>query len=314
MHQLASSLNHIGIPAYLVYYENGLIVTGTTPVPFHIYAVNSSTEVKDEPTSWVILPEVYLHIGKKYLKAKMICWWLSVDNFFYDGLGSAKDAFKWNKWFGIKRIIKQYILGSNYNKGISLKSLANEKYLHLYQSYYAKMFLQSNGIQHLKSLGDYINLAYLETSSSNAKEDLVLYNPKKLSIKFKKIMQVCTEIKWVPLENMTIAQMTNMYSQAKLYVDFGYHPGKDRIPREAVIHQCCLLTNKQGSAKYYEDIPIQEKYKISDADLSVELIRGRIHEIFTNYAIQIHDFENYRQIIKEEKALFDKEVQFIFKS
>ncbi len=38
--------------------------------------------------------------------------------------------------------------------------------------------------------------------------------------------------------------------KAKLYIDFGYHPGKERMPREACLLDCCLIIGKDGSAKY----------------------------------------------------------------
>ncbi|MEY4278065.1 MAG: hypothetical protein RL377_69, partial [Bacteroidota bacterium] len=104
-----------------------------------------------------------------------------------------------------------------------------------------------------------------------------------------------------------------MYRRAKLYVDFGTHPGKDRIPREAVIHQCCLLTNKKGSANYYEDVPILEAYKINDAELDIDNLSTRVRDIFENYNSHNEHFENYRNIIRGEKTLFDQQVQSIFK-
>jgi hypothetical protein len=313
LHQLSFSLKTIGVTAYMVYYENNAIVAANIPKQFSSYEVECTTEVSDEENTWIVLPEVYLHIGAKYKHAKIICWWLSVDNFFHDGLGSSIDAFKWNYWFGIKRIIKQYFLRKPYPKRVSLKSLSSEKYMHLYQSHYAKVFLQSNGINQTKELGDYINLSYLEKEVADQKEDIVLYNPKKMSKTFTRIMQSCNDINWVPLQNMSVAEMAAMYRRAKLYVDFGTHPGKDRIPREAVIHQCCLLTNKKGSANYYEDVPILEAYKINDAELDIDNLSTRVRDIFENYNSHNEHFENYRNIIRGEKTLFDQQVQSIFK-
>jgi len=42
----------------------------------------------------------------------------------------------------------------------------------------------------------------------------------------------------------------------KLYVDFGKHPGKDRMPREAAVHGCCIITGRRGAAGNPFDIPI----------------------------------------------------------
>lgn len=314
LHQLASSLIQKGIPAYLVYYENDQIVDCDIPKPFAIYQVQQSNSVTDQKTAWIVLPEVYLYIGQQFQHAKVICWWLSVDNFFHDGLGSTMDALRWNTWFGIKRFIKQYILRRSYKKAISMHTLGDKKFLHLYQSYYAFSFLQSYAIDQVNELGDYINLSFLNKAVPNNKEDIVLYNPKKMSKQFIQIMKGSPSIKWVPLQNMNIEELTAIYSKAKLYVDFGAHPGKDRIPREAVIHYCCLLTNKKGSARYFEDVPIKDEYKISDAEFNANLLQERIRNIFKHYPTQVQNFESYRNTITEEKSRFDQQIKSIFLS
>jgi hypothetical protein len=135
-----------------------------------------------------------------------------------------------------------------------------------------------------------------------------------MSKQFIQIMKSSPSIKWVPLQNMNIEELAAIYSKAKLYVDFGAHPGKDRIPREAVIHYCCLLTNKKGSARYFEDVPIKDEYKISDAELNANLLQERIRNIFKNYPTQVQNFESYRNIITEEKSRFDQQIKSIFLS
>ena len=195
-----------------------------------------------------------------------------------------------------------------------MNALRDKKYLHLYQSYYAYSFLKSHGINQVHELGDYINLSFLNKQAPDDKEDIVLYNPKKMTKRFVQIMKSSPNITWVPLQNMNLEQLTVMYSRAKLYVDFGTHPGKDRIPREAVIHYCCLLTNKKGSARYFEDVPIGNEYKISDSKLNASLLHARINHIFKHYATEIQNFESYRNSISGEKLRFDQQVNSIFKS
>jgi hypothetical protein len=195
-----------------------------------------------------------------------------------------------------------------------MHTLGDKKFLHLYQSYYAFSFLQSYAIDQVNELGDYINLSFLNKAVPNNKEDIVLYNPKKMSKQFIQIMKGSPSIKWVPLQNMNIEELTAIYSKAKLYVDFGAHPGKDRIPREAVIHYCCLLTNKKGSARYFEDVPIKDEYKISDAEFNANLLQERIRNIFKHYPTQVQNFESYRNTITEEKSRFDQQIKSIFLS
>jgi len=47
-----------------------------------------------------------------------------------------------------------------------------------------------------------------------------------------------------------------------MYIDFGTHPGKDRIPREAALRNCIVLTNRNGAADNNVDVPIPNEYKI----------------------------------------------------
>ena len=39
-------------------------------------------------------------------------------------------------------------------------------------------------------------------------------------------------------------------------MDFGFHPGQDRLPREAALLKNCIITNREGSAAFYKDVPI----------------------------------------------------------
>ena len=51
---------------------------------------------------------------------------------------------------------------------------------HLYQSYYAKYFLEKNNIYNKAYLSDYINDIFLEQSIDYCgKQNIVLYNPRK---------------------------------------------------------------------------------------------------------------------------------------
>ena len=52
--------------------------------------------------------------------------------------------------------------------------------------------------------------------------------------------------------------------ESKVYIDFGNHLGKDRIPRE-VASGCCIITGKTGADKYKEDVYIGEKFKFDEA-------------------------------------------------
>ena len=57
-------------------------------------------------------------------------------------------------------------------------------------------------------------------------------------------------------------QVQAMLKKAKVYIDFGGHPGMDRIPREAALAGCIVVTNREGSAAFRQDVPIPSQYKI----------------------------------------------------
>ena len=61
---------------------------------------------------------------------------------------------------------------------------------------------------------------------------------------------------------MTEREVEDCLSQAKVYIDFGGHPGKDRIPREAALCGCCVVTGRRGAAGNDVEVPINQSYKL----------------------------------------------------
>ena len=115
-----------------------------------------------------------------------------------------------------------------------------------------------------------------------------------------------------PLENMNNQEMVNAFTKAKLYVDFGNHPGKDRIPREAAMFYCCIITGRKGAANNDEDIPILAKYKIDEDKSEIDAVKKVIEETVYNYENQLSDFHTYREKILSEKKLFIENVKHLF--
>ena len=78
------------------------------------------------------------------------------------------------------------------------------------------------------------------------KRNNILYNPAKglsdLMLFKQKLQQITTDYTFIPIQNMSHTQIRNIMLQSKIYIDFGNHPGKDRIPREAAMCGCCIIT------------------------------------------------------------------------
>ena len=103
---------------------------------------------------------------------------------------------------------------------------------------------------------------------------------------------------------MSRSEVVELLRSAKVYIDFGSHPGKDRIPREAASLGCCVITNLTGNASNFDDIPIKAEYKIDAKMANLYKIRKQILNCFENYDNLVCDFSYYRSIIMAEKSKF----------
>jgi hypothetical protein len=196
-----------------------------------------------------------------------------------------------------------------------MKKLKKEDYriVHFYQATYIQQFLYSQHLDCIISLSDYINPEILNNvDASIKKENIILYNPSKGICYTKKLIEQMPDYKFVALKGFDREQLNSIFDRAKLYIDFGPFPGKDRLPREAAIHNCCIITGKFGASRYFEDVPIYSKYKFDLTHASYNAIKQRIVETLTNYNDCIKDFEYMRQTIKKEQENFYREIDNIF--
>ncbi len=311
LHQLAFVLNSIGVGAKMVYVKNSFPIEITKANIIDEYAcycseTESDLTVIDREENMVVVPEILYEAFDVIKNATKVAWWLSVDG--YKDILKDKYGFSEDDWDEISKL-DYYGFRDR------------EDVFHLAQSYYAIDFLKNHigiPIERVDYLSDYINDSYLQIPPEELeieRKNMVIFNPKKGGWRLKKLIDETKEdILWVPLENLTKEKMRLHMLVAKVYVDFGNHPGKDRIPREAAISGCCIITGKQGAAAFYEDVPIPEKYKFDDSnDVDVSKVRELILEIFEHYEERTKEFEAYRDLIRGEKEKFVMDVMRLFR-
>ena len=325
LHQLAYHLiNDLNINAYIYY------IPSNHPRPVHPayrgYKVPFVKEIEDKESNLLIVPEVYKGISvlKKYKSIRKAIWWLSVDNFYISLVLQSNFVFLfprlinkfWKKIFGYEIFnIIEIILRSNEFKNLSIPGFVKNIDHHLVQSYYALNFLRSKDVepQKIYYLSDYLNINFLKTQTDlSKKENIVAYNPVKGFAFTKKIIKSAKDIKFVPLINMSREEVIKTLQRAKVYIDFGNHPGKDRIPREAAILGCCVITGRRGSAAFFEDVPIPDEYKFDDKEENIPKIIEKIKDCFENFEERYKDFDYYRQVIKNEPQKFIEDLKKIF--
>ena len=320
LHQLVYKLiNTFKIDAYIFYpnVQKGLD-THPTPTKFVKYIGNNWVEKLDDSSNQIlIVPETTPTIINTYNKTELWIWWLSIDNFFLNlGTGiSYKTYIKPNlKWKIIRLLnLKPYKKLNEYLNTLSSKQ--NIK-IHLYQSEYANLFLQTLGVKAINPLSDYIDQSLINKHSDKIDNrlDQVLYNPAKGFEITSQLIKTFPEIKWVPIAKMTSEEISNLMASSKVYLDFGNHPGKDRLPREAALNGCCIIVNKEGAANNNLDINIPEKFKINNPIKEQSLIISLIKETFKFYKNQYLQFEDYRSKIRKEEYTFETEVRHLVKS
>jgi len=86
-------------------------------------------------------------------------------------------------------------------------------------------------------------------------------------------------IDFVPIRDMTKAQVRETLFAARIFIDFGHHPGKDRVPREAVIVGAAGLLDAAGAAKCHLDHPLPAEYRFTEGDIASGELHRRIDAI-----------------------------------
>lgn len=324
LHQLCSSLRSRNIDACMYYYPHD--VNNPIHPSYEMYQNPYVHNIVDNEDNVIIVPELYSYIEslKNFKSIKRVIWWLSVDNYYTSKFLYIHRIFvlfmrtinKFLKVMGSKKkfpLVIEYCI-EKYRKDSMINgnaiSLAD---YHLVQSCYAKEHLKQHGILQATELSDYLNKNFLDISTNIAlKSNKVAYNPAKGHTFTCKIIQEHPDIEFVPIEQMSKDEVITLLKQCKVYIDFGHHPGKDRIPREAALLGCCVLTNRRGSANFFTDVPILDSYKYNETQDDIRRLGDMIRDIFVNFETHYDCFKMYRNRIKDEPAVFEMQIENFF--
>ncbi len=271
MHQLCDYLNTLGADAYIWYHPNpDADYRPTYPI---FSNVKIAERVEDEPGNMIIIPEVHriLDARQVFPNCTVAIWWLS------------------------------YVNAVTHGSAAENMGAPESQAIHLFHSYYEYAMVRP----HLSwdtwwfFLTDYISDDFLSITPEiflADKQDYVCFNGNKDKI----VRNICDKagIPYIPIQGMTRQQLQETLRTCKVYVDMGFHPGKDHLPREAAMNGCVVITNKSGSAAYYEDVPIEEK-----VTLELELY-DLIPKVLADYRHYYDKQAHYREVIRSEKQVF----------
>lgn len=283
IHNLARALNRVGANAKILY-----IGQNPEKIPKELadYGCEYLTEYPTGYKGAIIFPEVWGNqvTDPKYKDNIVAINWQGVD------------VYDWQTPLEVRK-----------------KYLERKNTIHIANSEYAVDHLKRQRLSPVK-ISDCLNDDFYDlTWELDNRKDTVLYNPVRIKhIKLQDIvMSRCTTelgIRFRPVVELTRSEVIDLFKHSKLYIDFGYFSGRERLPREAVMCGCCIVTNSMGTAGYFKDNSILDMYR---ADEVVPAIQA-INYVLRHYMECKSDFDLYRDLLKRDKMKYLDEVRGLY--
>jgi hypothetical protein len=301
LHRLAHTLRDLGARAFISYVPLG---TGAeVPKIYQSYYHVTVGQPIDAPTTLIVLPEVMAHLARDFRQARKAVWWLSVDHFF--GCNGKPGQLE-------RRRVLHDLKSMIGLPGGRIRWAELRRIDHYSPSAYAATFLREHCIE-AQPLHDPVNATFMTRWPERARRDAIAYNPAKDQHYAPVIRAALAEFEWIELAGMSHKQIAATLGSVKAYLDFGYFPGRERLPAEAVLCGACLVTARRGAARFYEDLPIPEYYKINhQAKDYATQVRNLLLDIFANFERRAADFDYFRMRLRREPAAFIDEVRAAF--
>ena len=281
IHNLVHHLNKVGADAKILYVGN--IARCSQPKEYEKYECRFITTMPRYFDGCVIFPEVWANqaVDAKYDNCLTAVNWQGVDVFYW-------------------------------HNGNDMRFMQRKNMLHIANSEYAVEHLRKLGLDSVK-ISDCLNDAFFETMENQNRDDVILYNPTecKLTDFQKTVMKRCRKelnVEFKPIQGYTREALIAEMCRHKLYIDFGVFSGRERLPREAVMCGCCILTSNKGTARFYEDNSITEMYKVDNVEDAIY----RINYILKNYDTCVRDFDEYRRLLQRDKQNYMSEVKNLY--
>ena len=314
LHQMVYYLNQSKIEAHLVYCDTK---KRNLPIPEaykrYVDSYSLMGDIPDSEDVCLVAPETITELLNQFRHTKKYVWWLSVQN--------DTNSTIWTK---IKRGLRLVLAPKNWKKLLRFSTIKNtirhkpysfseSGVTHLCASHYALAYVRENGVEGIAMIEPISEYFLHNYRDDDKKKDVVLYNPKKNLSFTKQVIKAARDIAFIPLRGYTQQQLIDLYATSKLYIDFGNFPGAERIPKEAVLCGCCVVTGKNGASAYFEDVPIPPEYKIDSISENVSIIVNKIRDCLANYNAKKADFDRYRATVLALEGNFVASLNAVFR-
>lgn len=282
IHNLVHALNVVGADAKILYVGNS---ENPQPKEYAKYECPYITKFPEDFDGCVIFPEVFgnMVVDGSYEKCKVAINWQGVDVYYWNTPSATHNLF-----------------------------LNRKDTIHIANSEFAMHHLKGLGLNPIK-ISDCLNDDFFNGFKECKRSNVVLYNPTPVKLtQFQKVVMTRCQteygIKFSPITGYTRDELIDLFNHHKLYIDFGVFSGRERLPREAVMCGCCIITSNDGTAAYYKDNSIPDNYKCVDENTAIQTILSTLK----GYDACVKDFNEYRKLLKQDKTNYLKEVEELY--
>ena len=303
IHQLAQIANELGVKSQIVYYGGDAKIrieganflyqppsSNRCLAAYQKYNPIVASNLTFNETTLVILPEVLFQQVLRFAPADVAIWWLSVDNAFHPN---------------------SLLLQDQYRRDF----FANDRIIHLCQTFYSRALLRSHQVNKMYDLVDYTDdLFTLVPPRAPNKSGPIAYNPRKGHDLAAKFFEANPEIEQLPIRGMTKAQVYTLFRKTQIYLEFGHNPGKDRMPREAACAGCIVLARNKGGTAYFDDTPLDTFFKFDDEEVISGSLAKKVLEIAATPDRYWSQQAYYRRYLYTERELMRLQAKRLFGS
>jgi hypothetical protein len=314
LHQFVDAANSIGYEAYLVPIETSKHRDRVKA--YSHYNCPEADRVDDEPGNLVIAYETHLEYLSGVKNALRAIWWLSIDN---------SPLFRPERAIHNSSSILRGLLTStksvlqNSLHLTTLRGIVDAADFHYAQSNYAADYLRNRRGINAAPLTDYIYVHEDQSTHGNVTVDRhsikIAYNTKKSEWELRPLIKRRSDFEWIGIQRMTPRQVAETLKKADIYIDFGPHPGKDRLPREAALAESIVIVGDRGSGRFDGDVPIPDHLRVAVVNRQrrrytqdLELL---LDEVIPNAEYWVRSQDHYRERILGEKDKFFEEVHAV---
>jgi hypothetical protein len=316
LHQLGNKLKNIHFFDAVMCDLNPNASGRETAVPhveYKKYEMNWIREDDIEVGDILVFPETMLMESERFDNRIKLIWWLSL----YNGLSAYN-----------KRIIRRYEGLTNnqftyfaQTKLVSIghilklmfyKLIVTRDLIHLTQSNYAEKYLRFVGFQTIP-LRDFLDDFWLGKRNAYIcrSQNRILTNGAKNNniIQFLENHRYFKNYEFLAIKGKSQSEIEALFMNSAAYLDFGYHPGKDHLPREAASLGLPIILNSRGAASnsldYVEGVRLRIRNPYSRRGLN--LLRDCLESITRNPQLRVPINEAF----KFEETLFEKELEIV---